>query len=87
MALIREGETLSGSLPIFSIDIFAVLSCLLMGRSRERALGALTFGAHLRLCCLGASPWWEYVRTAATLSDGGPREGVTDLWQPLSGYN
>ena len=78
LALIHEGEALKGSLPIFFIDILAVLSCLIMGRSRELDLGALTFGAHLRLFHLGASPWWEYVRSAANLSDGGSRAGVTD---------
>ena len=78
LALIHEGEALEGSLPIFFVDNLAVLSCLIMGRSRELDLGALTFGAHLRRFRLGASPWWEYVRSAANLSAGGSREGVTD---------
>ena len=56
----------------------AVLSCLILGRSRELDLGALTFGIHLRCFHLGTAPWWEYVRSGANVSDGGSRVGVTD---------
>ena len=60
------------------MDNLSVLSCLILGRSRELDLGALTFGIHLRLFLLGTAPWWEYVRSGANVSDGGSRVGVSD---------
>ena len=80
-------QVFQGSDIIWWIDNVSAMSSLVRGAAKPEDIDLFASVAALQFAALGSRPWYEWVDSDSSPSDGLSRDGVQDSWTSQQGWD